>query len=102
MALSHRVLLSRYQGICLSAGAITMSFRLVAVVSTSHSSVVAFHTRSQSFPQRESLTRVPAFDGEPRGLDSQALRWIAPDQLAGCDLLEADLPMIGPLLRALQ
>jgi 8-oxo-dGTP diphosphatase len=57
------------------------------------------------YPDRSvdiALWLVPAFDGEPRGLDAQALRWIAPDELAGCDLLEADLPMIGPLLRALQ
>jgi 8-oxo-dGTP diphosphatase len=44
---------------------------------------------------------VPRFDGEPAGLDAQRLRWVQPAQLAHCDLLEADLPMIEPLLAAL-
>jgi 8-oxo-dGTP diphosphatase len=48
------------------------------------------------------LWLVTRFDGEPRGLDGQALRWVAPGALAGCDLLEADQPMIEPLRRALQ
>ena len=48
------------------------------------------------------LWLVTAFDGEPRGLDGQALRWVAPGTLEQCDLLEADLPMIGPLRHALQ
>jgi 8-oxo-dGTP diphosphatase len=47
------------------------------------------------------LWLVTAFDGEPRGLDGQALRWVGPAELAGSDLLEADLPMIEPLLAAL-
>jgi 8-oxo-dGTP diphosphatase len=37
-------------------------------------------------------------EGEPQGLDGQALRWVRVDQLADCDLLEADLPMV-PVLR---
>jgi 8-oxo-dGTP diphosphatase len=48
------------------------------------------------------LWLVTRFDGEPRGLDGQALRWIAPAQLASCGLLEADQPMIAPLRRALE
>ena len=48
-----------------------------------------------------ALWLVPRFSGEPRGLDGQALRWVAPAELGGCDLLEADLPMIEPLLAAL-
>ncbi len=47
------------------------------------------------------LWLVPAFSGEPRGLDGQALRWVAPEALAAIDLLEADVVMIGPLLAAL-
>jgi hypothetical protein len=47
------------------------------------------------------LWLVPHFQGEPTGLDAQRLRWIEPGQLDGCDLLEADLPMIAPLLAAL-
>ena len=38
-------------------------------------------------------------EGEPRGLDGQALQWVAADDLASRDLLEADLPML-PVLRA--
>jgi 8-oxo-dGTP diphosphatase len=48
------------------------------------------------------LWLVPSFSGEPQGLDGQALRWVAPSALLQCDLLEADLPMIAPLRRALE
>jgi 8-oxo-dGTP diphosphatase len=48
------------------------------------------------------LWLVPSFDGEPRGLDGQALRWIEPGELASCGLLEADQPMVEPLRGALQ
>ena len=57
-----------------------------------------------AYPDRSveiSLWLVTEFTGEPRGLDSQALRWVRPSQLAACDLLEADLPMIAPLRQAL-
>lgn len=57
-----------------------------------------------SYPDRcveIALWVVRSFDGEPRGLDGQALRWVAPAELQDCDLLEADLPMIAPLLGAL-
>jgi 8-oxo-dGTP diphosphatase len=56
------------------------------------------------YPDRSveiALWLVPDFEGEPRGLDHQALRWVAPAELHHCDLLEADLPMIEPLLAAL-
>jgi 8-oxo-dGTP diphosphatase len=56
------------------------------------------------YPDRRveiSLWLVRAFDGEPRGLDAQALRWVRPEELPACGLLEADLPMIEPLRRAL-
>jgi 8-oxo-dGTP diphosphatase len=57
---------------------------------------------SHSYPDRSvdiALWVVPAFSGEPQGLDGQALRWVSPAELPDCDLLEADLPMIAPLLR---
>lgn len=60
---------------------------------------------SHEYPDRRveiALWLVTAFDGEPAGLDGQALRWIGLDALEGADLLEADRPMIGPLRRALQ
>jgi 8-oxo-dGTP diphosphatase len=65
--------------------------------------VVAVRSFRHDYPDRSvdiSLWLVPRFDGEPRGLDGQALRWVAPADLQYCDLLEADLPMIEPLLRA--
>jgi 8-oxo-dGTP diphosphatase len=56
------------------------------------------------YPDRSvdiTLWLVPDFTGEPRGLDEQSLRWVTPAELHRCDLLEADLPMIEPLLAAL-
>ena len=40
-------------------------------------------------------------EGEPRGLDGQALRWVAVSELMDCELLEADLPMVPVLRQAL-
>jgi len=47
------------------------------------------------------LWLVSAWEGEPKGLDGQALRWVPLPQLSDCDLLEADRPMLEPLRRAL-
>ena len=44
-----------------------------------------------------SLWIVERFAGEPRSLDAQALKWVAPAQLAGEDILEADQPFIAAL-----
>jgi 8-oxo-dGTP diphosphatase len=41
--------------------------------------------------------QVKEFSGEPRGLDSQAIQWVAPHDLPGIDLLEADRPIITAL-----
>jgi 8-oxo-dGTP diphosphatase len=60
---------------------------------------------THSYPDRSvaiSLWMVPDFEGEPSGLDGQALRWVSPAGLSQCDLLEADLPMIAPLLKSLE
>jgi 8-oxo-dGTP diphosphatase len=57
------------------------------------------------YPERSVeilLWLVTGFEGEPQGLDGQALRWIAPEGLIDCTLLEADVPMIEPLRRAIQ
>jgi 8-oxo-dGTP diphosphatase len=59
---------------------------------------------AHAYPERSveiGLWLVTAFDGEPAGLDGQALRWIVPDDLECCGLLEADQPMIEPLRQAL-
>src|SRR6187399_2580435 len=45
---------------------------------------------THSYPDRSveiSLWLVPAFEGEPCGLDGQALRWVSPAELSQCDLL---------------
>ena len=59
---------------------------------------------SHEYPDRKvciGLWLVSAWEGEPQGLDGQALRWVAVTQLPGCDLLEADRPMLEPLRRAI-
>lgn len=41
--------------------------------------------------------RVTDYSGEPRGLDGQALDWVAPDALPNVNLLEADRPITTAL-----
>lgn len=53
-----------------------------------------------AYPDRTvelSLWIVERFTGVARSLDEQQLRWIAPAQLAGQDMLEADRPFIDAL-----
>lgn len=40
---------------------------------------------------------VKQYAGEPRGLDGQALRWCAPDELDSAELLPADGPIVSAL-----
>lgn len=40
---------------------------------------------------------VADYEGEPRGLEGQALRWVPPESLAGEPLLPADRPIIDAL-----
>jgi 8-oxo-dGTP diphosphatase len=42
---------------------------------------------------------VDGYDGEPRGLDGQSLRWVEPAVLLDEDMLEADRPFIEALQR---
>ncbi len=44
-----------------------------------------------------SLWIVERFAGEPRGLDGQRLKWVAPAELAREDILEADRPFVAAL-----
>lgn len=56
-----------------------------------------------AYPDREvelSLWIVSAYTGEPRSLDGQHLKWVAPAALAGEDILEADRPFVEALRRA--
>jgi len=46
-----------------------------------------------------SLWIVERYAGEPRGLDGQRLKWVAPAGLLAEDILEADLPFIEALQR---
>lgn len=41
---------------------------------------------------------VAEYDGEPRALEGQALRWESVDRLMGAGLLEADRPIVEALL----
>jgi 8-oxo-dGTP diphosphatase len=44
-----------------------------------------------------SLWIVRQYRGEPRPLEAQALKWVAPAQLSGEDILEADRPFVAAL-----
>lgn len=44
-----------------------------------------------------SMWLVEAFDGEPVGLDGQALKWVIPDALGAEDILEADAPFVAAI-----
>jgi 8-oxo-dGTP diphosphatase len=46
-----------------------------------------------------SMWIVDHYAGEPRGLDGQKLKWVAPARLREEDVLEADQPFIEALLR---
>jgi mutator protein MutT len=53
-----------------------------------------------AYPARDVLLDiwvVTCYEGEPRGLDGQALRWCAQDDLPAADLLPADKPIVAAL-----
>jgi 8-oxo-dGTP diphosphatase len=53
-----------------------------------------------SYPDRDvelSLWVVAQYRGEPRPLDAQDLKWVAPAQLPAEDILEADRPFVAAL-----
>ena len=57
---------------------------------------------SHAYPERVvwlDMWIVSAWSGEPRGLDGQALKWVAPGRLREEDILEADQPIVEALLR---
>ena len=64
--------------------------------------LVAQHllTLTHAYPDRIvelSMWTVERFAGEPRSLDGQRLKWVAPRELAREDILEADRPFIEAL-----
>jgi 8-oxo-dGTP diphosphatase len=53
-----------------------------------------------AYPSREVLLDmwvVRRYDGEPQGLEGQALRWCTQDELATVELLPADKPIVAAL-----
>jgi 8-oxo-dGTP diphosphatase len=59
-----------------------------------------FMRLTHAYEEREvelALWIVERFAGEPRSLDAQALKWVAPARLAAEDILEADQPFIDAL-----
>jgi 8-oxo-dGTP diphosphatase len=59
-----------------------------------------FMRLTHSYDDRQvelSMWLVERFRGEPRGLDSQRLKWVDPARLLEEDLLEADRPFIEAL-----
>ena len=59
-----------------------------------------FMRLAHAYADREvelSLWLVERYAGEPRPLDGQQLRWVAPAHLPGEDILEADRPFIAAL-----
>lgn len=65
--------------------------------------VVAAHpelTLRHDYPEKRvqvSMWIVDRYTGEPRGLDGQQLKWVAPAALTDEDVLEADKPFIEAL-----
>jgi 8-oxo-dGTP diphosphatase len=60
----------------------------------------SFMRLTHAYAERDvelSLWIVESFRGEPRSLDAQALKWVAPARLPGEDILEADQPFIEAL-----
>lgn len=57
---------------------------------------------SHAYPERVvwlDMWIVTSWSGEVRGLDGQALKWVAPDRLHEEDILEADQPIVEALAR---
>jgi 8-oxo-dGTP diphosphatase len=63
---------------------------------------VPFMTLTHAYADRVVELRmhlVERWEGEPRGLDGQALRWVPLGQLHHADILDADRPFIDALQR---
>jgi 8-oxo-dGTP diphosphatase len=59
-----------------------------------------FMTLEHDYPERRvelAMWIVDRYRGEPRGLDSQRLKWVSPERLDREDILEADRPFIEAL-----
>jgi mutator protein MutT len=68
----------------------------ISIIGTPRPLIRARH----AYPSREVLIDmwvVKRYDGEPKGLEGQALRWCTQDELASVELLPADKPIVAAL-----
>lgn len=59
-----------------------------------------FMRLTHAYPDRQvelSLWIVEEFSGAPQALDAQELKWVAPQELAFQDILQADQPFVAAL-----
>jgi 8-oxo-dGTP diphosphatase len=61
--------------------------------------LMALHHEYDDYQVHLSMWIVERYDGVPRGLDGQRLKWVAPGQLPNEDMLEADRPFIDALMQ---
>lgn len=59
--------------------------------------LMVLHHEYDDYEVELSMWIVERYDGTPRGLDGQRLKWVAPARLAEEDMLEADQPFIEAL-----
>ena len=64
---------------------------------------VPFMTYQHAYPERTILLHVflvERYEGVPRGVEGQPLRWVSVTELSSAGLLEADRPIAAALARA--
>jgi 8-oxo-dGTP diphosphatase len=61
--------------------------------------LMALHHEYEDYRVDLSMWVVERYDGVPRGLDGQRLKWVSPAQLPDEDMLEADRPFIEALMQ---
>jgi 8-oxo-dGTP diphosphatase len=59
--------------------------------------LMALHHEYENYAVELSMWIVGRYDGEPRGLDGQRLKWVPRERLPDEDMLEADRPFIEAL-----
>ena len=59
--------------------------------------LMSLHHAYEDYAVELSMWIVERYDGEPRSLDGQRLKWVVPAQLPGEDMLAADRPFIEAL-----
>ena len=61
--------------------------------------LMALQHEYEDYQVELSMWIVERYDGVPRGLDGQRLKWVAPRELSNEDMLEADRPFIEALMQ---